>query len=66
MTVESNYAIGLMIGLKMSCQFFNQLEAKQKPITPCTRDFSCALNKSQVIARNVDWFITQFAPVVTD
>ena len=39
-------------------------EAKPKPIAPCTRDFSRALNKFQIIARNCDWFIALFAPVV--
>ena len=29
----------LVIGLKESRQFFNQREAKPKPIAPCTRDF---------------------------
>ena len=29
----------LMIGLKDSCQFFSQWEAKPKPIAPRTRDF---------------------------
>ena len=53
-----------MIGLKDSRQFFSQWEAKPKPIAPCTRDFSRALNKLQVIARNCDWFIALFAPVV--
>ena len=36
------------------------LEAKQKPIRPCTRD----LNELQVIARNSNWFIALFAPFV--
>ena len=54
----------LVIGLKKSCQFFNQWEAKSKPIAPWTRDFSRALSKLQVIARNSDWFIALFAPVV--
>ena len=53
-----------MIGLKISGQFFNQWEAKQKPITACTRDFSRTLNKLQVIDANSDWFIVLFAPVV--
>ena len=42
MTVESNNVIAiatLVIGLKESRQFFNQLEAKPKPMAPCTRDF---------------------------
>ena len=62
MTVESNYVIA--IGLKASRQFFNQWEAKPKPIAPCTRDFSRAFSELQVIARNSDWFIALSAPVV--
>ena len=54
----------LVIGLKDSRQFFNQWEAKPKPIAPCTRDFSRALSKFQIISRNCDWFIALFAPVV--
>ena len=56
----------LVIGLKDSCQFFNQWEAKPKPkpIAPCTCDFSHALSELQVIARTCDWFIVLFAPVV--
>ena len=54
----------LVIGLKDSRQFFNQWEAKPKPIAPCTRDFSRASSELQVIARNCDWFIALFAPVV--
>ena len=54
----------LVIGLKESCQFFNQWEAKPKPIPPCTRDFSRASSELQVIARNCDWFIALFVPVV--
>ena len=54
----------LVIGLKESRQFFNQWEAKPKPIAPCTRDFSRASSELQVIARNCDWFIALFVPVV--
>ena len=54
----------LVIGLKDSRQFFNQWEAKPKPIIPCTRDFSRALNELQVISRSCDWFIAVSAPVV--
>ena len=54
----------LVIGLKDSRQFFNQWESKPKPIAPCTRDFSRAFSKFQIIARNYDWFIALFAPVV--
>ena len=54
----------LVIGLKDSGQFFNQWEAKPKPIAPWTCDFSCASSELQVIARNCDWFIALPAPVV--
>ena len=53
-----------MTGLKISRQFFNQLE--EKPIAPCPRDFSCALSKLQVIARNSDWFIALFSLFMID
>ena len=53
-----------MIGFKVSGEFFNQLEAKPKPIALCTHEFSRALSKSQVIARNSDWFTALFAPAV--
>ena len=67
MIVESNYVIAilpLVIGLEDSRQFFNQWEAKPKPIAPCTRDFSRASSELQVIATNCDWFIALPAPVV--
>ena len=69
MTVESNHVLRLLrlvIGLKdlELRQFFNQWEAKPKPIAPCTRDFSRASSKLQVIARNCDWFMALFVPVV--
>ena len=54
----------LVIGLKDSRQFFNQWEAKPKPIAPCTRHISRALSELQEIARNCDWFIAPFVPVV--
>ena len=56
--------VTLMIGLKISRHFFNQWEAKPKQIAPCTRDFCRVSSKLQVIARNSDWFIALFAPVV--
>ena len=62
--ITSLRLLRLVIGLKDSRQFFNQWEAKPKPIAPCTRDFSRALNKFQIIARNCDWLIALFAPVV--
>ena len=54
----------LVIGFKDSRQFFNQWEAKPKPIASCTRDFSHASSELQVIARNCDWFMALFAPAV--
>ena len=51
MTVESNYviAIATLSGwLKDSRQFFNQWEAKPKPIALCTRDFSRASSELQI------------------
>ena len=54
----------LVTGLIDSRQFFNQWEAKPKQIAPYTRDFSRSLSELQVIARNRDWFIVLFAPVV--
>jgi len=54
----------LVIGVKDSRQFFNQWEAKAKPIAPCARDFSRASSEFQVIARNSDWFMTLLDPVV--
>ena len=52
----------LVIGLKISRQFFNQSETK--PIAACTRDFSRALSKLQIISRDSDWFVALFSPVV--
>ena len=54
----------LVIGLKDSRQFFNQWETKPKPIAPYTRDISHASGALQVIARNCDWFMELFVPVV--
>ena len=53
-----------VIGSKDSRQFFNQWEAKPTPIAPCTREFSRASSELQVIARNCDWFMALFVPVV--
>ena len=52
----------LVIGSKIWRQIFNQREEKSKPIAASTRDFSRALGKLH--ARNCDWFIALFAPVV--
>ena len=54
----------LVIGLKDRRQFLNKWEAKPKAVAPCTCDFSRALSELQVIARNYDWFVAMFAPVV--
>ena len=68
MTVKSNYhmfwLLCLAMGLKILNQFFNQWEAKWKSMTPWKCNFFCALSKLLVIARNFDWFVTLFAPVV--
>mgnify|MGYP000108525360 CR=1 FL=1 len=53
-----------MIGLKKSCTSFQPIRTRPRPITPCTRDFSRALSKLRVIAKDCDRFIALFAPVV--
>ena len=55
-----------MTDLKISRPLFNQTEEKPKPIEPwpCARDFSRALSKLRVSARNSDWFLAVFALVV--
>ena len=55
-----------MIDLKVSRQFFNQWEAKPKPSAPFARNFSRALRKLHVIARNFDWFVPLFATIGND
>ena len=54
----------LVIDLKDARQFFNQWQAKPNPIAPCTRNFSRASSELQVIARNCDWFMALFVPVL--
>ena len=69
MTVKSNYAITIATlrdWLKRLAPVFQPMRSKTKPIAPCTRDFSRALNKLQIIARNCHWFIVLFVPVVID
>ena len=56
--------LGLVIGVKDSRQSFNQWEARPKPIEPCTFHSSCDLSELQIIARNCDWFIVLFGPVM--
>ena len=67
MTVESNYVIAIATlsdWLKTLAPVFQPMRSKPKTIAPCTRDFSRVLSELQVIARNCDWFIALFAPVV--
>ena len=47
--------------LKIAPQFFDQWEAKPRPITSSTRHFPHALSKFRIIAGNCDWFITRLA-----
>ena len=66
MIVESNYAIAfapLSDWLKRLAPVFQPMRSKTK-IAPRTRDFSRALSELQIIARNCDWFIVLFVPVV--
>ena len=63
MTVESNYVTAIAtLDDWLKRQFFNQWEAK--PIAPCTRGISRASGELQVIARNCDWLMELFVPVV--
>ena len=71
MTVKSDYAIAIVIAtlsnwLKNLAPLFQLMRSKTKTnhTLSCTRDFSRALSKLQVIARNFDWFIALFPPVV--
>ena len=67
MNVESNYAIAIAtLGdwLKRLAPVFQPMRSKTKPIAPCTRDISRASGALQVIARNCDWFMELFVPVV--
>ena len=67
MTVESNYVIAIATlddWLERRAIFSTNEKQNQNQKAPCTRDFSCALSEFQVIARNCDWFIALFAPVV--
>ena len=70
MTAESNYAIAIStLGdwLKKSRASFSTNEKQNlKPIAPCTCDISRTLSKLHVTARNSDWFVIVFAPVVID
>ena len=67
MTDESNYLIAiatLSYRRKRVAPVFQPMRSKPKPIAPCTHDFFRASSELQVIARNCDWFIALFVPVV--
>ena len=64
MTVESNHTIAIATIATISRQFFNQREAKPKPVTPCLRVFFRDLTKLRDIAEDSDWFVALFAAVV--
>ena len=64
MTVESNYAIAITTVSDWQKNVAPVFQPKPKPIAPCARDISRALSNLQVIARNCDWLIAPFVPVV--
>ena len=68
MAVESNYVIAIatrVIGLKVSSSSFLANRKQNQNQSHIVRgNFFRALSKLQVIARNSDWFIALFAPVV--
>jgi len=49
---------------KSRASFSTNEKQNENHIAPCTRDFSRALSEFQVIARNSDWFMALFVPVV--
>ena len=66
MTAESNHVIAIATlsdWLKNLEPVFHPMRSETKTAV-CTRDFSRALSKLQVMTRNSDWFIALFAPVV--
>ena len=66
MTVEINYMIAIATlndWLKRLALVFQPMRSKTKT-NRAMYDFSRALSKLQVIARNCDWFIALFVPVV--
>jgi len=50
--------------LKRLVSVFQPMRSKTRTNRACMRDFSRALSKFQIIARNCDWLIEVFAPVV--
>ena len=66
MTVESHYVIPIATSsdwLKRLAPVFQPMRRKTKS-NSCTRDFSHASSELHVIARNCDWFMELFVPVV--
>ena len=53
-----------MIGLKVSHQVFSQFGAKLKLLAPHAQFFSRFEQVASNSARNSDWFIALFAPIV--
>ena len=67
MIVESNDVIAIATlsdWRKRLPPVFQPMRSKTKPVTSCPRDCSRALSKLLVFARNCDWFIAMFNPVV--
>ena len=69
MTVESNYVFAITTlsdWLKRLALVFltNEEQNQNESHLACTRDFSSATSELQIIARNCDWFIALFVPVV--
>ena len=67
MTVESNYVIAIATlsdWLKRRASFSTNEKQNQNQSHLVRVNFSRALGELQVIARNSDWFIALFAPVV--
>ena len=68
MTVESYYVIEIATlsdWLKRLVPvFLTNKNQNKNSIALCTRDFSRASSELQVIARNCDWFMKLFVPVV--
>ena len=67
MTVESNYVIAIATlsdWLKRLAPLFQSMRIKTKPNRAMHASFFQRFERVQVIARNCDWFIALFAPVV--
>ena len=67
MTVESNYVIAIATlsdWPKRLAPVFQPMRSKTKTIRTMYTSFFPRFEELQVIARNSDWFIALFAPVV--